>query len=105
MVVRQTPDGDGPGDNEIWPGPLTANRGGNASGRTDVGAVADATAASIVVHAPGERGLVMVCFTLPSFDVGTRVHAFVVPTTPPRWLVDLGGSMREVDARSGSVIR
>ena len=42
---------------------------------------------------------------LPSFDAGTRVHAFVVPTTPPRWLVDLGGSMREVDARSGSVIR
>ena len=27
----------------------------------------------LFVHAPGERGLVMVCFTLPSFDVVFKV--------------------------------
>lgn len=42
---------------------------------------------------------------LPSFGAGTRVQMFAVPTSPPRWLADLEGGMREIDARTGAVIR
>jgi hypothetical protein len=38
---------------EIWPGPFTANSGGNALGRTMVGATAGPGAVSVVIHAPG----------------------------------------------------
>lgn len=46
------PDGDGPGADEIWPGPVRANRAGIGRGRTVVGATAEGSAASVVVHAP-----------------------------------------------------
>jgi hypothetical protein len=39
--------------NEIWPGPVTANAGGSASGRTVADFVAGPTAVSVVVHRPG----------------------------------------------------
>ncbi len=39
--------------NEIWPGPFTANPGGNARGKATVEATAGADAVSVVVHAPG----------------------------------------------------
>lgn len=38
---------------EIWPGPFTANEGGNAGGFTKVGATAGPEAVSVVIHAPG----------------------------------------------------
>lgn len=38
---------------EIWPGPFTANPGGNAVGWTMVGAIAGPEAVSVVIHAPG----------------------------------------------------
>lgn len=47
------PDGDGPGANEIWPGPVTANRGGVGNGNTKVGATAGSTATSVVIHRAG----------------------------------------------------
>ena len=42
--------GAGPANNEIWPGPVTANGGGVGNGRTRVGARAGVTAVSVVVH-------------------------------------------------------
>lgn len=37
---------------------------------------------------------------LPPFGAETRVHMFLVPTTPPRWIV---GDV-EIDARTGAVL-
>ena len=37
------------------------------------------------VHAPGERGLVMICFTLPSFDVVFKVIREHIPTVKDVW--------------------
>jgi isocitrate dehydrogenase kinase/phosphatase len=37
------------------------------------------------VHAPGERGLVMVCFTLPSFDVVFKVIREHIPAVKDVW--------------------
>jgi hypothetical protein len=39
--------------NEIWPGPISANEAGMASGRTVAGFEAGPTAVSVVVHRPG----------------------------------------------------
>jgi hypothetical protein len=58
------PDGDGPNANEIWPGPITANAAGNARGSSTVGAVAGATARSIVVHATSTGGARIACADL-----------------------------------------
>jgi hypothetical protein len=38
---------------EIWPGPFTANASGKAAGMTVVQATAEASAQSVVIHAPG----------------------------------------------------
>lgn len=43
-------NGDGPNSDEIWPGPVTANRGGVANGKTTVDAVAGYDAVSVVIH-------------------------------------------------------
>ncbi len=37
------------------------------------------------VHAPGERGLVMICFTLPSFDVVFKVIREHIPAVKDVW--------------------
>ena len=37
------------------------------------------------VHAPGERGLVMICFTLPSFDVVFKVIREHIPAVKEVW--------------------
>lgn len=48
--------GDATGEDEIWPGPITANGGGVANGKATVGATAGETAMSVVIHrATGER--------------------------------------------------
>lgn len=39
--------------NEIWPGPVTANEAGVATGRTVASFTAGTTAVSVVVHQPG----------------------------------------------------
>lgn len=46
------PGGATTAQNEIWPGPVTANGGGIGNGNTTVGAIAGATAVSVVVHDP-----------------------------------------------------
>lgn len=38
---------------EIWPGPLTANSAGRATGWVRVGEIAGPEAVSVVIHAPG----------------------------------------------------
>jgi hypothetical protein len=50
--------------NEIWPGPVTANGGGVANGRTTVGAVAASDAISVVVHRPGPAPNKIACADL-----------------------------------------
>lgn len=48
--------GVGPGDAEIWPGPVVANGGGVANGNATVGETAGATAVSVVIHrSSGEK--------------------------------------------------
>jgi hypothetical protein len=47
------PGGAGPGDNEIWPGPVIADSAGAANGLTVVVGRAGDTAVSVVVHRPG----------------------------------------------------
>jgi len=44
------PGGATASQNEVWPGPVTADGGGIANGNTTVGAIAGATAVSVVVH-------------------------------------------------------
>lgn len=58
------PDGDGPAADEIWPGPVTANGGGVANGITIVGAEADGTAASVVIHRSGAAPNKIACADL-----------------------------------------
>ncbi|MEQ8716152.1 MAG: hypothetical protein RIE08_00940 [Acidimicrobiales bacterium] len=53
FFAAPVPEGDGPNADEIWPGPVTANRGGVASGKTTVGAVAGPEAVSVVIHRSG----------------------------------------------------
>jgi hypothetical protein len=57
-------DGDGPDGDEIWPGPVTANAGGIATGRTTVGDTAGPTAGSVVVHATATGGDRIACADL-----------------------------------------
>ena len=47
------PTGPAAPPNEIWPGPVTANGAGLASGRTVAEFEAGPTAVSVVVHRPG----------------------------------------------------
>jgi len=49
---------------EIWPGPFTANAAGHAVGWTIVGATAEPTAVSVVIHAPGSPGAKIACADL-----------------------------------------
>jgi hypothetical protein len=49
---------------EIWPGPVTANPAGNASGRTVVGGTAGPTAVSVVVHREGAAPNKLACADL-----------------------------------------
>ncbi len=58
------PDGDGPGSNEIWPGPVTANRGGVGNGNSIVGATAGPTASSVVIHREGPTPNKIACADL-----------------------------------------
>ena len=58
------PDGDGPLADEIWPGPVTANRGGVGNGNTIVGATAGPTAASVVIHRSGPAPNKIACADL-----------------------------------------
>ena len=58
------PDGDGPGANEIWAGPVTANRGGVGAGNTSVGATAGPTATSVVIHRSGPAPNKIACADL-----------------------------------------
>jgi hypothetical protein len=57
-------DGDGPAEDEIWPGPITANAGGIATGKTTVGDTAGPTAGSVVVHATDTGGPRIACADL-----------------------------------------
>ncbi|HXR20236.1 MAG TPA: bifunctional isocitrate dehydrogenase kinase/phosphatase [Steroidobacteraceae bacterium] len=41
------------------------------------------------VHAPGERGMVMICFTLPSFDVVFKVIRERIPSVKDVWKKDV----------------
>lgn len=50
---RHDPAGGVTPPNEIWPGPVTANAAGLASGRTVADFEAGPTAVSVVVHRPG----------------------------------------------------
>ena len=53
---KQNTKGPSRPPNEIWPGPVTADRDGSAVGETTVPYVARASARSVVVHAPnGDR--------------------------------------------------
>lgn len=48
--------GVGPGDAEIWPGPLVADTGGIANGNATVEAIAGPSAVSVVIHrSTGEK--------------------------------------------------
>ena len=58
------PAGDGPGANEIWPGPVTANRGGVGNGNTTVGATAGPNATSVVIHRAGPAPNKIACADL-----------------------------------------
>ena len=58
------PDGDGPGANEIWPGPVTANGGGVGKGKTTVGATAGPDAMSVVIHRSGAAPNKIACADL-----------------------------------------
>jgi hypothetical protein len=58
------PDGDGPGANEIWPGPVAPNRGGVGNGNTTVGATAGPTATAVVVHREGSAPNKIACADL-----------------------------------------
>ncbi len=49
---------------EIWPGPFTANAGGNARGKASVEATAGVHAVSVVVHAPAPGGEKIACADL-----------------------------------------
>ena len=50
---KHDPAGAATPPNEIWPGPVTANGAGMASGRTVAEFTAGPTAVSVVVHRPG----------------------------------------------------
>jgi hypothetical protein len=54
----------GGGEDEIWPGPITANAGGIAMGKTTVGDTAGPTAGSVVVHATDTGGPRIACADL-----------------------------------------
>lgn len=58
-------------------------------------AVGDATLGDDWIDSP--RALA----ALPSFDVATHVHMYLVPTTPPRWIV----GDTHLDARTGAVLQ
>ena len=58
------PDGDGPGANEIWPGPVNANHGGIGNGNTTVGATAGLNATSVVIHRSGPAPNKIACADL-----------------------------------------
>jgi superoxide dismutase, Cu-Zn family len=48
--------GAGPGNAEIWPGPVVANGGGVANGKATVAAIAGPSAVSVVIHrSTGEK--------------------------------------------------
>lgn len=50
--------------NEIWPGPITANNAGIASGKTVANFTAGTTAVSVVVHRPGAAPNKIACADL-----------------------------------------
>lgn len=50
--------------NEIWPGPVTANEAGIASGNTVADFTAGTTAVSVVVHRPGDAPNKIACADL-----------------------------------------
>ena len=54
----------------------------------------DATLGSDWIDSP------QVVEAMGSFGADTRVHMYLVPTTPPRWIID----DVEIDARSGAVL-
>ena len=60
----------------------------------------------LFVHAPGERGLVMVCFTLPSFDVVFKVirDRFAYPKTVLREEVLAKYRMVFIHDRAGRLV-
>lgn len=62
-------------------------------------AIGDATLGSDWIDSPQAVG------AAPSFGAETRVQMYLVPTTPPRWLVEVEGRFHEIDARTGAVIR
>lgn len=58
-------------------------------------AVGDATLGNDWIDSP------QAIAALPSFGAGTRVHMYLVPTTPPRWIV----GDTHLDARTGAVLQ
>ena len=64
FFVDPVTDGDGPNGDEIWPGPVSANAGGIATGKATVGDTAGPTAGSVVVHATDTGGPRIACADL-----------------------------------------
>lgn len=58
-------------------------------------AVGDATLGNDWIDSP------QAISALPSFDASARVHMYLVPTTPPRWIV----GDTHLDARTGAVLQ
>jgi hypothetical protein len=61
---QHDPAGASTPPNEIWPGPVTANAAGMASGRTVADFEAGPTAVSVVVHRPGPAPNKVACADL-----------------------------------------